>query len=169
MEEGKGEGIAAVWRKHDGAAGVARSASHAHCLGVDNDFGVTLAWLWPPSGMCSRSTPTWLGRDYRTAVRLRALVSSKPTRGPAAAGIRLGFGLGSVGSLISLRCARSRRWVRGHSGGLRRLATMTNQRFVWRRSQALSLLGRSLAANLHQAACMRYFCLLPRYGQDLLG
>lgn len=38
---------------------------------------------------------------------------------------------------------------------------MTNQRFVWRswerRSQALSLLGCSLAANLHQAACMRYF------------
>jgi hypothetical protein len=117
----------------------------------------TSAWLWPHSGVCSRSTPTWLGRDYRTAVRLRALVSSKPTRGPAAAGIRLGFGLGSVGSLISLRCARSRRWVRGHSEGLRRLATMTNQRFVWQRSQALSLLGRSLAANLHQAACMRYF------------
>ena len=33
-----GGGIAAVWRKHDGAAGVARSASHAHCLGVDNDL-----------------------------------------------------------------------------------------------------------------------------------
>jgi hypothetical protein len=43
---------------------------------------------------------------------------------------------------------------------------MTNQRFVWRRSRSLA--ARSLQICTKPRAC-DIFCLLPRYGQDLLG
>jgi hypothetical protein len=90
LGEGKGEGIAAVWRKHDGAAGVARSASHAHCLGVDNDFGVTLASLWRVLAINANMVRPRLsnGRALTSARQLKA--NQRPSGGWDSAGVRAG-------------------------------------------------------------------------------
>ncbi|OCK89018.1 uncharacterized protein K441DRAFT_298520 [Cenococcum geophilum 1.58] len=179
------EGIAAaVWRKHDGAAGVARSASHAHYLGVDNDFGVTLASLWYVLAINANMARPRLsnGRALTSARQLKA--NQRPSGGWDSAGVRAGE------RWISHHLARLCRRLAGNGNiclgrpaifhlppvcaeralgqrPLRRLATMTNQRFVWRswerRSQALSL-----QICTKPRAC-DIFCLLPRYGQDLLG